>query len=334
METIAIRLATSEDAIQDYVRRTLLYHTTDKKSLDKMIKETISDLQATKLTTVDSSGAYEATLLGQAIAISGLTPEDGLFIHAELERALQAFVMDGEMHIFYMFTPVHQADLGNVNWPIFRKELERLDESGLRVLQFCGISPAFVHLMANSARVLPEGTVEELDTARRYRRFYAAFQLRDLCNEIPIHVVAHKYDMARGFVQSLAQTCGGFAAGMIKFCERMRWGMLRCVLEHMSDRLKAGARGDLLDLAKIPFVKSRTARIFWENGMKSVRAVAQAEPKDLIPILLLAQPKKWKINGDEEVKYQQKLMIKAEIIVSAANKIWDRQQLVDIASGL
>jgi DNA polymerase theta len=48
----------------------------------------------------------------------------------------------------------------------------------------------------------------------------------------------------------------------------------------------SGARADLLDLAQIAFVKSRTARVFWENGLRSVRAVAEAEPKDLIPILM------------------------------------------------
>lgn len=88
-------------------------------------------------------------------------------------------------------------------------------------------------------------------------------------------------------MQNLAQTCEGFAAGMVKFCDRMGMGMLRSVLDHMSDRLKAGAKADLLELAKIPFVKSRTARVFWENGMRSLRAVAEALPTDIVPILLL-----------------------------------------------
>ena len=67
----------------------------------------------------------------------------------------------------------------------------------------------------------------------------------------------------------------------------MGWGMLKSVLEHMSDRLKAGARADLLELARIPFVKSRTARVLWDSGLRSLMAVAEADPKDLVPILLL-----------------------------------------------
>ena len=133
--------------------------------------------------------------------------------------------------------------------------------------------------------------------ARIYRRFYAALQLRDLCNEVPVHLVARKYEVSRGSVQTLAQICEGFAAGMIMFCDKMGWGMLKVTLEHMCDRLKAGARADLLDLAEIPFVKSRTARVFWENGYKSLRAVAEADAKDLLPILLLAQPKKSRLDG-------------------------------------
>lgn len=87
---------------------------------------------------------------------------------------------------------------------------------------------------------MKENTPQEQEKARIYRRFYSALQLRDLCNEMPIYAVARKYDLPRGIVQNLAQTCHGFAAGMIKFCKKMGWGALAAVLDHYSDRLKAG----------------------------------------------------------------------------------------------
>jgi replicative superfamily II helicase len=88
---------------------------------------------------------------------------------------------------------------------------------------------------------MQEATAEDVETIRIYHRFYAALQLRDLCNEIPIYTIAKAYDIPRGMVQNLAQTCHGFAAGMINFCTRMGWGALAAVLDHFSDRLKAGA---------------------------------------------------------------------------------------------
>lgn len=305
LEVITVRLATHINAIDEYIQRTLLYHTMDKVRLKDWVAETINELQITAQISLDSMGMYQATPLSRATVGACMTPEDGVFVHDELRRALQAFVMDGEMHVFYMFTPVNISNIGDINWRIFRTEIEKLDESGLRVLEFVGINPAFVNRMfdhvgpwyenidwlipyrANSGKQFAEEDPEQMKLARVYRRFYAAFQLRDLCNEVPIHLVARKFEIARGFVQTLAQTCEGFAAGMIQFCEILGWGMLKSVLQHMSDRLKAGARADLLELAQIPFVKSRTARIFWENGMRSLRAVAEADAKELVPLLLL-----------------------------------------------
>ena len=69
----------------------------------------------------------------------------------------------------------------------------------------------------------------------------------------------------------------------------MGWGMLAAVLEHMADRLRAGARADLLDLARITYVKSRTARVLWENGFRSVRSVAEAAVGEIVPVLLLVR---------------------------------------------
>ena len=289
LEVIATGLATDRDQVDDFVKRTLLYHSSAILSLQDVLGASMDSLLRDGLITVDSDSGerYEATRLGHAIIASSLSPEDGVFVHEEIRRALRAFVMDGEMHIFYMFTPVQWSGLAaTIDWRVFQDQMDRLDESGMRVLESVGVNPTVVNRMASGGRPLAEGTAHERMKARIYHRFYAALQLRDLCDEMPVHEVARKYGAHRGVVQTLAQTCQGFGAGMIAFCQRMGWPMLAVVLEHMSDRLRAGARADLLDLARIPFVKSRTARIFWENGLKSLRAVAEADAIDLVPVLL------------------------------------------------
>lgn len=130
-------------------------------------------------------------------------------------------------------------------------------------------------------------TPEQINQARIYWRAYTALQLRDVSNEVPLSTISKRYNIPRGNVQTLAQNCHGFAAGMVKFCQRMGWGMLAAVFEHMRDRLQAGARADLLEMAQVAYVKSRTARIFWENGFRSVRALAEADPSDLVPVLMM-----------------------------------------------
>ena len=107
----------------------------------------LQDLLDEDLLHLKQDESYEATRLGQAIVGSAFSPEDGLFVYEELRRALQAFVMDGDMHIFYMFTPLQVAVQTQIDWLIFRDQLDNLDESGIRALQFVGVRPGFVNTM-------------------------------------------------------------------------------------------------------------------------------------------------------------------------------------------
>lgn len=329
LEIIAIRMASSRDSLGDYVKCSLFWHTVAPKSLEDIVGNAIGELIALGLVQeADFEHCLEPTKLGMAVVASGLNPEDGVFVHSDLRRAIESFVMDGDLHIIYLFTPVQTTGLAEISWQTFRNQLDLLDDSGLRAMRLIGVNPALVNRLVNSGGVLKENTAEEIRVSRVYRRAYSAFQLRDLCNEMSVHDISLKYSVARGQVQTLSQTCHGFAAGMIRFCERMGWGMLGAVLEHMLDRLRAGARADLLEMAQVPFVKSRMARAFWENGFKSVAALSEADPLALVPVMIQVQGKK--LCPDEEAleKLKGKLLIKAEIIVGGATRICERQQML------
>jgi len=113
--------------------------------LAEMVKLTLQDLEDSALIERNESD-LQATLLGQAIVGSSLAPEDGIFVNQELSKAQRAFVMDGEMHVLYAFTPV-QAVPSNVNWKIFLSEVEAFDESNMRALNFVGLKPTMLNKM-------------------------------------------------------------------------------------------------------------------------------------------------------------------------------------------
>lgn len=328
LEAVSIRLVTSRDSINDYMRKTLLNLSTASDLIQEHVESSLQNLLEMGFIQCDNFGSYTATQLGKAIVASSLEPEDGAFVYRELQRALQAFVMDGEMHILYTFTPVQEL-ANSIDWRIFRSEMEALDDSGLRTMEFLGLKPFVVNRMAQGG-TLKESTPAEKETARIYRRFYFALQLRDLCNEMPVHMVARKYDMPRGTVQTLEQTCQGFAAGMVKFCEQMGWGAMAAILDHYSDRLRAGAKADLLALARVTFIKSRTARVFYDNGFKTVALLANADPKELVPILMQAQPTKLRLKSKDDQNYEEKLLAKAQIITDSANRLWQAEMQQDL----
>ncbi|OQD84425.1 hypothetical protein PENANT_c013G03918 [Penicillium antarcticum] len=333
LEAIATGLVSGCDAIKEYVRCTLLWRSVDRRIAYIIMKSALQELVDEELIIFRDDESYGSTPLGQAIVASAFSPEDGIFVHEELKRAIQAFVMDGDMHVFYMFTPLQAAMNTPIDWQIFRDQLDRLDESGLRALQFVGVQPGFVNTMVQSGASLKETNPSQIKTARIYRRAYTAFQLRDFSNETPLSTIASRYKIPRGTVQTLAQQCHGFAAGIVKFCQRMNWGMMAAVLDHMRDRLEAGARADLLEMAQVTFVKSWTARLLRENGFRNLRALADAEAKDLVPVLMMVNPRKVQKNqlsSAESERYAAKLLVKAETIISHANKIWDRETQVEL----
>lgn len=345
LEIISIKLATSIESIDEFINNTLLCHSLNQSDLSQLVQSSLQELSKQGFIDFVNKNEYRSTQLGGAVVSSGLTPEDGLFVYSELRKAHRAFVMDGEMHALYIFTPI-QAMQPNINWRIFREEVENFDESNLRVLEFVGLKLVFINKMYSLALVndmnapltqaraqggrMKESTSQEVEIARIYRRFYTALQLRDLCNEVHINSIARKYEIPRGNIQNLAQTCHGFALSMIKFCERMEYGALGAVLNHYNDRLKAGAKCDLLALAEVKYIKSKTARVFWDNGFKSVGALAAADISDIITILNMAQPRKPKTSKTNEEKYRSKLQSKAEIILVSANKIWEKQMQAEL----
>jgi len=393
LEAISTRMLSTYEGLQEYARNSLLWHTASNHNMVlDMLDAAIKSLSTEKLISVTQFDTYAPTALGSAIVASGLTPEDGLFVHTDLRQALSSFVMDSEMHLFYLFTPIpHQAAntamTADISWPTFRTLLEQLDEPSLRALTLIGINPALVNRLANGGiENLPESTPSELRTARIYRRVYSTFALRDVCNEIPINTISLRYNLPRGTIQNLSQTCHGFAAGMIKFCQRMAtplsqtpttitapsttsssasviqdpqssgFSMLAAVLEHMQSRLYASARADLLEMAQVTFVKGRMARLLYENGFKSVRALSEADArKDILPIMMGVSGWKFKrierdvksggdTSGEAESeaderkrvnemyemrrkKLEEKLLGKAEVMVRSAGFIYEREVL-------
>ena len=66
---------------------------------------------------------------------------------------------------------------------------------------------------------------------------------------------------------------------------------------------------------------------------RSVGALAESKPEDLVPVMMQAQGRKAKVQGEAIAKLKAKLLEKAEVVVSSANRLWEKQQLVELDDG-
>jgi DNA polymerase theta len=144
LEVIAIRLATTRLSIDDYVNKSLFRLFNSPEETEACVESSLASLQELNFVSFDEfQSEYQVTLLGKAVVASSIDPDDGLFIYSELKGALKAFVMDGDMHVLYIFTPVQVIDV-NVNWNTFLNEVQSLDESGHRVVRLLGLKVATI----------------------------------------------------------------------------------------------------------------------------------------------------------------------------------------------
>ncbi len=146
LEAIAIRLASNRASVFEYVTKSLFYHLNGQADTEICVKNNLGNLEALGLITISDDEEYSVTLLGKAVVASALDPDDGVFIYHELKKALRAFVMDGDLHVLYTFTPVNATEM-TVNWKVYLNEVESLDDSGQRVFHLVGLKiPVLVKL--------------------------------------------------------------------------------------------------------------------------------------------------------------------------------------------
>ena len=63
---------------------------------------------------------------------------------------------------------------------------------------------------------------------------------------------------------------------------------------------------------------------------RSIRDVAEADADTLAQVLVLAQPYRRKTTGVDEAGYLIKVKDRATIMVTAASRLWERQQVMEI----
>jgi len=86
-----------------------------------------------------------ATPLGKACLAASVPPREGLFLFEELQKARRCFVLDTELHVIYLVTPLSSGcQIGTVDWMTFHELWNTISESERRVGKLVGVEERFV----------------------------------------------------------------------------------------------------------------------------------------------------------------------------------------------
>ncbi|XP_036368703.1 DNA polymerase theta-like isoform X2 [Octopus sinensis] len=239
-------------------------------------------ISARNITKEDSDGAetiescFFPTKLGSAVLASALSPDEGLHVFTELQRARRCFVLESELHILYLVTPIYNQDIAaNLDWYNYYCLWEKLGPGQRRVAELVGVEEGFI---AKAIRgYIPVKTSKQLRTLNIHKRFYTCLCLNDLVQEMPLSEVAKKYTCNKGQLQSLQQSAATFAGMVTVFCARLGWTMLEVLLSQFHSRLTFGIQPELCDLVCISLLNGQQARLLFSAGYTSIADLATAD---------------------------------------------------------
>uniref|UniRef100_A0A8C8S5R2 DNA polymerase theta n=1 Tax=Pelusios castaneus TaxID=367368 RepID=A0A8C8S5R2_9SAUR len=217
---------------------------------------------------------YRPTHLGFATLSSSLSPTEALGIFADLQRAMKGFVLENDLHILYLVTPLYE-EWTTIDWYQFFCLWEKLPASMKRVAELVGIEEGFL------ARSVKGKIVAKTEKQQRqmaiHRRFFTSLALLDLISEVPLMAITKKYSCSRGQLQSLQQSAATYAGMVTVFCNRLGWHNMEQLLSQFQSRLTFGVQRELCDLVRVSLLNAQHARALYNAGFITVADLAKGD---------------------------------------------------------
>ncbi|KAM9565459.1 DNA polymerase theta isoform 2-T2 [Guaruba guarouba] len=303
LEIIVGGVANTPADVQTYASCTLLASSLkdskweNKKAQDKVqtgpIEACVAWLLENEFIQVLDTGddvkakVYHPTHLGSATLSSSLSPTEAMEIFADLQRAMKSFVLENDLHIVYLVTPVYE-EWTTIDWYQFFCLWEKLPASMKRVAELVGIEEGFL------ARSVKGKIVARTEKQHRqmaiHKRFFTSLALLDLISEVPLKDMTKKYGCSRGQLQSLQQSAATYAGMVTVFCNRLGWHNMELLLSQFQSRLTFGVHRELCDLVRVSLLNAQRARMLYNAGFVTVADLAKASPDEVATALKNSVP--------------------------------------------
>ncbi|KAG6796385.1 DNA polymerase theta isoform X1 [Apis mellifera caucasica] len=287
LEAVASEVVYTPSDLELYINCTLvnLSNEYDSKDLwNKAIKFLVDNEFLLLQKTEEGHNRWVATAFGKACLAASIAPREGLLLLEELQKARRCFVLDTELHVIYLVTPLTSGNqIGSIDWMTFLELWKMLSESERRVGQLVGVEERF---LTSAVR----GIVRQGKLLSIHKRFYTALALHDLVREIPLNSVCKKYGCCRGVLQTLQQSASTFAGMITQFCKQLGWDCMELLVSQFQTRLQFGVCRELLDLLRLPMLNGLRARSLYKHGITSVADLAIANELDVERALYKALP--------------------------------------------
>ncbi|XP_071487488.1 helicase POLQ-like [Diadema antillarum] len=283
LSLISLKITTTHDSLQTFIENTLCgiqagEFQRDLVELSNNALHQVIDLQLVKET--HNATSLEVTNVGHACFKGSIDIDLCQTLYEDLKIACDhGLILANSLHLLYLVTPYDQIDSTRPNWNIYMRYFSGLSEAERKVAELIGVTEFY--MQSKMTGHMSKKFTPELE--RRAQRFYLNLMLWQMLSRKSVWEVAARFEVPRGFVQSLFSSAASFAFSVQRFCEDLPefWAVHQLLGKLVLD-LTYCSTADLLPLLEIPGVKQGRAKQLVKAGYKTMQHLAHAEPKDLI----------------------------------------------------
>uniref|UniRef100_A0A674CBH2 Helicase, POLQ like n=1 Tax=Salmo trutta TaxID=8032 RepID=A0A674CBH2_SALTR len=277
LSVIGLNITNSLEQIRDFMSGTLLSvqekQVCLERSLWEVTQECVELLKEKGLVTVSTEpqdGTLQVTKLGREIVHSNpfksldLTYCD--LLYRDLSKGLESLMLNSFLHLIYLVTPYDMVSQCKPDWMVYFRQVRAQVLLGIILL-----------LWSFPSALFPQN-IDQVVVSR----LYLALVLLSLLKETDLWSVADRFQLSRGFIQTLLSSSSVFCSCVLHFTEELEeFWPFKALLTELTRRLTYCVQAELIPLMEVAGVMERRAKQLYNAGYKTLAHLANADPNIL-----------------------------------------------------
>uniref|UniRef100_A0A8C9KZG5 Helicase, POLQ like n=1 Tax=Panthera tigris altaica TaxID=74533 RepID=A0A8C9KZG5_PANTA len=289
LSLIGLKIATNLDDIYHFMNGTFFgvqqKILLKEKSLWEITVESLRYLTEKGLLQKDTTDkseeefqhSFHITKLGRASFKGTIDLAYCDILYRDLKKGLEGLVLESLLHLIYLTTPYDMASQCDPDWMIYFRQFSQLSPAEQNVAALLGVSENFIGKKASGQAIRKKVDKDIVN------RLYLSFVLYALLKETNIWSVSEKFNMPRGYIQSLLTGAATFSSCVLHFCEELEeFWVYKALLVELTKKLTYCVKAELIPLMEVTGVLEGRAKQLYNAGYKSLTHLANANPEVLI----------------------------------------------------
>ncbi|KAM3831978.1 helicase POLQ-like isoform 1-T1 [Vipera latastei] len=288
LSVVGLKVANNPEEIYQFMGATLLSiqpQLLPKKSLQDVTMEALQWLKQNGLLKEKENSDSEKscqnnlgiTQLGRATYKGSIELAHCDTLYKDLKKGLEGLILESYLHLLYLITPYDMIPQCSPNWMVYFKQFNQLSLIEQQVTSTVGVPESFITKKASGQAIK-----NELDS-NTVNRLYLSLILHSLLRETNIWDVSEKFNIPRGFVQTLLSSAASFSSSVLHFCEELdEFWVYKALLPELTKRLSYCVKAELIPLMEVAGILEARAKQLYNLGYKSLAHLANADPEHLV----------------------------------------------------